>query len=42
MMWYSIIITDVLVGMLTSVKIEPDKLDAIIDDLVSNNKVNML
>ncbi len=30
-MWYSIIFTDVLVGMLASVKIEPDKLDAIID-----------
>jgi hypothetical protein len=41
-MWYSIIFTDVLVGMLASVKIEPDKLDAIIDDLVSNNKVNVL
>jgi hypothetical protein len=42
MMWFSIIFTDVLVGMLASVKIEPDKLDTIIDYLVLNNKINVL
>jgi hypothetical protein len=39
MMWYSIIFTDVLVGMIASVKIDPNKLDSIIDSLVVNNKV---
>lgn len=42
MIWYSVIFTDVLSSILASVKLEPDKLDAIIDDLVKQNKVTVL
>jgi hypothetical protein len=42
MMWYSIIFTDILVNILASVKIEPDKLDNIIDILTTNNKISVL
>lgn len=41
MMWYSIIFTDVLSNVLASVKLEPDKLDIIIDDLMTKNKVSV-
>jgi hypothetical protein len=42
MMWYSIIFTGVLSNMLADVKLEPDKLDIIIDDLVTKNKVSVI
>ena len=42
MMWYSLNFTDVLIRMLNSGKMEPDKLDHIIDNLVAENKVKVL
>jgi hypothetical protein len=41
MMWYSIIFTDILVGILQGVRIDPDKLDSIIDNLLTNNKIKV-
>lgn len=42
MMWYSIIFTEVLSNVLASVKLEQDKLDSTIDDLITKNKVRVL